>query len=824
MRIKSLKIKAFLGLVVIFSLGAAMVVFWGSREIGASLTLSEEKAIRNLFQLVDLNVKDTYDHLLNDKIAAIDQDKKSLLSNSKMVSATFEQISRAISNQEEAKKVALDWVSQVREKSQVDWRIIQRSGQYLSHPKSQYIGTPALSIKDLFGRSVVEKIAAGRSGSNAEFVVFNDSAEESGKQLGLFHYFPAWNWAFVQVASLDTVESVATQRLEKVLEGLQDSFNQIRLPGNGCAFIFNGQFQDLVLPRKAFADIYLTRLESLKQRVVERVEQAPEVEGESYALLIEKDPPDAQALQVYASYSKLFDFYTVVVTPQAELTKPITLLQWRLGTLVALIFLAGLIVALFFVHKISKPLLQLVATMHTVSETGNYSLRNQQSSDDEIGQLIDGFNDMLTQIEVREHKLENHKKHLEQTVIEKTSELKASISSLELAKKKADAANQAKSNFLANMTHELRTPLIGVIGMNELLLNTSLSEEQRKLAATVQKSGEFLLALISDILDFSKIESNNLTLKKSPVNLSAIAEETTGFFAEIAAQKGLTLTCQIAPEAELTVMADPLRVRQILLNLINNAIKFTSQGEVSVHLDMSPVGDDAGLCTITVQDSGIGIPAEELKEIFEPFIQVDSARDRKVGGTGLGLAIIRQLVELMDGRVEVESRPGEGSLFRVQISFLRAVQQIDGADSGEQVNSSPSRIPKEHPRGSSAQRGRILIADDYALTRELVRHNLEPLGFKVDEATSGQEALEMALTDNYGLVLMDCNMPEMDGIEATCQLREKGFEVPIVALTAHIDSRILQECLSAGMNDCLSKPFRGAALKETVDKWFSVEE
>ena len=822
MRIKSLKTKAYLGLFVIFCLSATLVVYFGSREAGTALTRAGEESVRNIFQLVDLNVTETHNQLLNDKIAAIDQRKERLLSNSKLAVATFDQLNRSLMDQDSAKKHALNWISQARNDSQVDWRVVRRSGQYVSHPEKQYIETSALNIKDLFGRPVVDKIASNSLEKNLEFTVFNDSLKGEGKQLGLFYYFSPWDWVLVQVVDLDAVEVAAEQKQRQVMEGLQNSFDQIRLPGNGSAFIFNSQLQNLIVPKKSFSDTYQQQLENLKQRIVERARQSPFVDEKASVVITEEKFPGSQALKVYASYSKLFDFYTVVAIPKPALVQPVTLLQQKLGLLVIVIFLFGFVATFMFTRKVSNPILQLAETMRAVSKSGNYTLRGQRTSNDEIGQLVDGFNDMLTQIEVRDQKLEDQKKYLEHTVSERTADLNKTIDSLELAKKKAEDANQAKSIFLANMTHELRTPLVGVLGMNELLLNTPLGEEQRRLALTVQSSGEILLSLISDILDFSKIESNNLDLQQSPTKISRITKEITNLLADSAAQKGLSLTCKITPEANCIVMADSLRVRQILLNLVNNAIKFTQQGEVSVLLDMSPVGTFAGLFTLEVKDTGIGIHDEDLKEIFEPFTQIDSSMDRKAGGTGLGLAIVRQLLDLMDGGIEVESRPGRGSLFRVKFSFLMAENQDDSPGPEGQADPSQSTAPIVENEDTTIHRGRILIADDYPVTRDLVRHHLGPLGFEIDEATSGQEALEMAMSKNYDL--MDCNMPEMDGIEATRQLRERGNTVTIVALTAHVDSRILHDCLEVGMDDCLSKPFRSVSLKETVNKWVKNSE
>lgn len=824
MRTKSLITRAFLGLLVIFCVSAALVVSFASREIDRALTLAEEKAVRNVFQLVDLNVMGTHNKLLNDKVAAIDQRKQVLLSNSKLAITTFEQLSRSSLGQDVAKQVALDWISQARKESQIDWRVVQRSGRYISHIDPQRIGASALNIKDLFGRPVVEKISSSSSEKNSEFSVFSSPSGGQNKNLGLFYYFSAWDWVLVQVADVGAIEVAADQMQRQVLQGLQESFNQIQLPGNGSAFIFSRQLENLVLPTKIFSDTYLLQPDDLKQNIIEQINQAQTAGAPSTSVMIELNPHDAPTLQVYASYSKLFDFYTVVAIPKAALIKPVTVLQRKLGILIVVTFLIVLAATFLFIRKITNPLLHLSSTMHDISASGDYSLRGQRISDDEIGQLVDGFNDMLTQIEVREQKLEDYKKHLEHTVSERTVDLKESIKSLESAKKKAEEANQAKSIFLANMTHELRTPLIGVLGMNELLLNTPLSEEQRDLAETVHNSGEILLNLISDILDFSKIESNNLTLRQTPVNISQITEETSMLFTEPASQKGLSLTCQISPDAHCNVLADPLRIRQVLLNLINNAVKFTSKGEIAVRLDMSPVENYAGFYTLEVQDTGVGINSEELDGIFEPFTQIDSATNRKAGGTGLGLAIVKQLVDLMDGNIEVESRPGEGSLFRVRFSFLLEDNSKESSDSDVQMAHSQLKSPIVPSENKTVQPRRILVADDYPVTRDLVRHILGPLGFEIDEAKTGQEALQMAMSKSYNLVLMDCNMPGMDGIEATRQLRESGYTIPIVALTAHVDSRILQNCLAAGMNDCLSKPFRGVALEKAVNKWLTDSE
>jgi len=816
---KSLKVQTFQGLFIIFCLTAILVVYFGIREIGPSLIESEEKSVRNIFQLVHLNVTATYKQLLNDKVAAIEQRKQRLYSSSRLAIATFGQLNNSGLSQAQAKQIALEWIAQSRVGQSESWRIIDRQGRYLSHPETQFIGTSAFDIKDLLGRPVTENISTGRSGRDSEFAVFMDPLKNNKKLLGFFHRFSVWDWTLVNVVDLSDIEFATNQKQRQAMEGLQTSFDQIRLPGNGSAFIFNSQRQNLINPQRDFSEAYLSQLVPLKEQIIQRINLLSAVSDTHPFVLIEGKQSAVPDLKVYASYFQAFDSYTAVAIPKAALTRPANRLLLRQGLLVSVIFLFGLLIAFVFVHKTSAPLLQLAATMRKVSQTDDYALRYHAANNVEVGQLVDGFNDMLTQIEVRDLELKEHRENLEHTVSERTAELNETITSLEIAKKDAETANRAKSNFLAIMTHELRTPLIGVLGMNELLLNTHLSEEQRELAVTAQNSGEILMTLINDILDFSKIESKTLTLHPVPTDISQIAEETTKLLDEAARKKGLALTSQISPEAHQTVMADPLKVRQVLLNLINNAIKFTHQGEITIRLDMSTRGDNEGLYTIEIQDTGVGINTEDQRDIFEPFTQIDTESGRNASGTGLGLAIVKQLVELMGGELEVESRPGEGSLFRVQLTLQLAENQRNKSTSIEPSACSlleGKDAATEHTPGQSR---RILIVDDNVVTRDLVRHHLGPLGLKIDEAASGQVALEMAMNKTYGLVLMDYNMPGMDGVEATRQLRERGNTVPVVALTAHVDKQVLSDCSDVGMNDCLPKPFRGAALKEMVNKW-----
>lgn len=378
------------------------------------------------------------------------------------------------------------------------------------------------------------------------------------------------------------------------------------------------------------------------------------------------------------------------------------------------------------------------------------------------------------------------------------TERKKTEADLAQAKDAAQAANRAKANFLANMTHELRTPLTGVLGMNELLLDTPLSEHQRSLAVTVQRSAEALLDLVNDVLDFSKIESGLMQLNPVACMLNDTFKSVEELLTATASEKGLYLRFEIDPLARVSVFCDPKRLRQILINLIGNGIKFTQQGGVVVRVNIKHRENDAGHFVIEVEDTGIGITPEEQQDIFEPFVQVDSTSTRAFGGTGLGLTIVRELIEAMQGSLTVESRPGVGSLFTVKLD-LPIVTMTESVRK-------PFREPSVEDEHQFT--GRILVVDDNKTTLSLIRNLLIGTNLEIDLVSSAGDALQCVEKNQYQLILMDYSMPDADGVETTRQLRTRGFNAPIIAMTAHIDSRILESCTAAGMGDHLRKPFR----------------
>ena len=477
---------------------------------------------------------------------------------------------------------------------------------------------------------------------------------------------------------------------------------------------------------------------------------------------------------------------------------------------------------------ITRPIGEIAGLAQAVVARRDYSVRANRTTDDEIGTLVDAFNEMLAEIQRRTAALESSSAEVQQLNRELERRVAERTSQLEEANLQLRGANQAKSSFLSMMSHEIRTPMNGVLGMLELLSLTELDARQRSTLGIVRESGRSLLRIIDDILDFSKIEAGKLEVHPEVASIARVVKSVAAIYSGNASSKGLVLTWNCDPRIGPAVRVDPLRLQQILNNLVSNAIKFTDRGSVDIRAELDGRSDGVDHVRIVVTDTGVGISAAGQAALFQPFSQADGGGARRFGGTGLGLSIAQRLAQLMGGSITLSSEPGRGTEATVRLPLPVADPTLLPALGDEVPAWADTRVPSARPAPTVAQAQAegtlVLVVDDHPINRQLISRQVGILGYAHESAENGREAFALWKSGRFALVLTDCNMPEMDGYELARAIRvgeqdEARTRTVVIACTANALAGEAENCLAAGMDDYIAKPVDLSRLAAKLSRW-----